>query len=96
MFFLNLIGSFPSSYVYGLIADYINDHYPEQKDMRYKTAMMITMYYNYFGLVLAGIAGILRLRLKGELGSDVNEEIERIKSIDNRERIESKDNLILY
>ena len=95
MFFLNSIGSFPSSYVYGLIADYIYDHYPEQNDMRYRTAMMITMYYNYFGLILAGIAGILRLRLKGELGSEINEEIKRIERIDNRERIESKDDMIL-
>ena len=95
MFFLNLIGSFPSSYVYGLIADYFKVHDPEQKDMRYRTAMIITMYYNYFGLILAGIAGILRLNLKGELGSDMDEETKKIESIENREKRKSKGDLTL-
>ena len=76
MFLLNGLGSFPSSYVYGIIADYIQDHYPEEKQMRYRAAMMITMYYNYVGLILAGIAGILRLKLKRELGDYGSEELE--------------------
>ena len=78
MFLLNGIGSFPSSYIFSLIADHIRDHYSEQKNMRYRTAMAFIMYYNYVGLVLAGIAGNLRLRLKGELGSSDGEEIEKI------------------
>ena len=76
MFFLNGIGSFPSSYVYSLIVDYIKEHYPEKKEMRYRTAMNVTMLYNYFGLVLAIIAGIYRFRIKGDLDNfEIEEKI---------------------
>ena len=79
MFFLNAIGSFPSSYVYALICDYINVHYPEQGNMRYRTTLMITMFYNYFGLIMVGIASIFRFRLTGDLGSSENEKDEEEK-----------------
>ena len=79
MFFLNAIGSFPSSYVYALICDYINVHYPEQGNMRYRTTLMITMFYNYFGLIMVGIASIFRFRLTGDLGSSENEKDEEDK-----------------
>ena len=92
MFLLNLIGSFPSSYVYGLIADYIKDHYPEQEDMKYRIAMSITMYYNYFGLILTGIVEVLRLRFHGELGSNVNEEIKNLEE----EKKKNKEDFTLY
>ena len=79
MFFLNAIGSFPSSYVYALICDYINEHYPEQGNMRYRTTLMITMFYNYFGLIMVSIASIFRFRLTGDLGSSENEKDEEEK-----------------
>ena len=77
MFFLNALGSFPSSYVYALICDAINRDYPEQGNMRYRTTLMITMFYNYCGLILIGIASIFRFRIKGELGSEQKEDKER-------------------
>jgi len=79
MFFLNAIGSFPSSYVYALICDYINVHYPEQGNMRYRTTLMITMFYNYFGLIMVSIASIFRFSLTGDLGSSENEKDEEDK-----------------
>ena len=79
MFFLNALGSFPSSYVYALICDAINRDYPEQGNMRYRTTLMITMFYNYAGLILIGIASIFRFRIKGELGSEKEKEEEEDK-----------------
>lgn len=70
MFFLNAIGSFPSSYVFALICDAIKEHYPEQGDMRYRTTMRITMLYNFVGLILIVIGSIFRFRLTGDFGSD--------------------------
>ena len=70
MFFLNAIGSFPSSYVFALICDSIKEHYPEQGDMRYRTTMRITMLYNFVGLILILIGSIFRFRLNGDLDTD--------------------------
>ena len=84
MFFLNAFGSFPSSYVYALICDFIKEHYPEKGNMRYRTTLMITMFYNYFGLIMIIIASILRFRLKGELGTSQND---LIKEVENEEKL---------
>ena len=94
MFFLNGLGSFPSSYIFALICDYIRDHYPEKGDMRYRDTMRITMLYNFVGLALITIASILRFRIKGELGSENNNVIkeEESKIDDKKEKmIESKE-----
>ena len=69
MFFLNGFGSFPSSYVFSLICDFIKDYYPEQGDMRYRTTMRITMLYNFVGLILVSIGSFLRFQLSGEFGN---------------------------
>ena len=88
MFFMNAIGSFPSSYVFALICDFIRDHYPEQGDMRYRTTMRITMLYNFFGLALIIIASIFRFKLSGELGSKDNKN--KIEEKEEREEKEEK------
>ena len=90
MFFLNAIGSFPSSYVFGLICDFIQDNYPEQGYMRYRTTMRITMFYNFVGLILISIGSIFRFRLSGELGNPDNNKL--INEEDNKENIEEKNN----
>ena len=77
MFFLNALGSFPSSYVFALICDFIRDKY-DQSNMRYRTTMRIVMFYNFVGLALIIIGAIFRFRIKGELGSEN-------KEIDNKE-----------
>ena len=86
MFFLNAIGSFPSSYVYGLVCDFINDNY-DSSDMKYRTAMRIVMYYNFVGLLLISIAGFFRFKIKGDLKNKNENVIEEAKeSIDMIER----------
>ena len=84
MFFLNALGSFPASYIFGLICDSLKDNYSEQEDMRYRISMRITMLYNFFGLILVILASIFRLRLEGELGSSNN--IKKVKSEDVEEK----------
>ena len=66
----NLIGSFPSSYVYSLLVDGFEK---EQEEEKYRYAWMITMGYNFIGLLYVLIAGIFRYRIKGDLSEDVEE-----------------------
>ena len=72
--FNNLIGSFPSSYVFSLLVDAFSDK--DERD-RYRYAWMITMCYNFVGLIYVIIAGIFRFRIKGDL-SENEEEKKRI------------------
>ena len=71
MFFLNALGSFPSSYVFALVCDFVRDHFDES-NMRYRTTMRVTMFYNFFGLLLIILAGIIRFRIKGDLNVEQN------------------------
>ena len=82
MFLLNGIGSFPSSYVFSLICDYIGENY-DSSDMRYRTTMKIVMLYNFFGLLLVILAGIVRFRIKGDLGIEQNKENKENKEENN-------------
>ena len=95
MFFLNGIGSFPSSYVFALICDFIRDNYDES-NMRYKTTMRIVMLYNFFGLLLIILAGIVRFRIKGDLGveqkEEGNEEEEKTDNTDENKEEKNTDN----
>ena len=95
MFFLNGIGSFPSSYVFALICDFIRDNYDES-NMRYKTTMRIVMLYNFFGLLLIILAGIVRFRIKGDLGVEQKEEgKEEEEKTDNTDENKEEDKEIL-
>ena len=92
MLFLNAIGSFPSSYVFGLICDFIKDNY-DSSNMRYRTTMRIVMFYNFVGLVLIILAGIFRFRIKGDLGAE-NKEIDKEKDDEEkREKEEIEDEM---
>jgi len=73
-FLNNLIGSFPSSYVFSLLVDSFRDR-PEEE--QYQNAWMITMVYNFIGLIYVIIAGIFRFRIKGDL-SESKEETDKI------------------
>ena len=84
MFLLNCIGSFPSSYIYALICDAFQKYYydkniNENSNMKYRHALTITMFYSYFGLIMIITASIFRFKLKGELGSSDNKQIEAKK-----------------
>ena len=97
IFFLNGIGSFPSSYVFALICDYIRDNYDES-NMRYRTTMRIVMLYNFFGLLMVILAGIVRFRIKGDLGVEKKEEeikeekVEELKEEGKEEEINKENN----
>lgn len=65
-FLNNLLGNFPSSYVYSLLADLFAKKYKDKNEnLRY--AWMVTMTYNFVGLLLVFIAGIFRFGIKGDL-----------------------------
>ena len=87
MFLLNCIGSFPSSYIYTLICDAFQKYYykNENNDMKYRHSLTITMLYSYFGLIMIIIASILRFKLKGDLGSSENKQIEEEKEEEEEE-----------
>ena len=67
----NLIGSFPSSYVFSLLVDSFKEE-PDEDKFRY--AWMITMGYNFIGLLYVIIAGIFRYKIKGDLSNNEEEE----------------------
>ena len=69
-FLNNLIGSFPSSYVFSLLVDSFRGR-PEEEQYQY--AWMITMVYNFIGLIYVIIAGIFRYRIKGDLSKNEEE-----------------------
>ena len=94
MFFLNGLGSFPSSYVFALICDFIRDNYDES-NMRYRSTMRVTMFYNFFGLLLIILAGIIRFRIKGDLNVEQNKEIKEESNENKGENNEEgKDKLL--
>ena len=79
----NLIGSFPSSYVFSLLVDGFGG---EPDETRYRYAWMITMGYNFIGLFYVIIAGIFRFKIKGDL-SENKEEKDRLIENENKENI---------
>jgi hypothetical protein len=92
MFFLNALGSFPSSYVFALVCDFVRDYFDES-NMRYRTSMRYVMLYNFVGLLLIICAAIFRFRIKGDLGVDKKEE-EKLgeNSKENKEENNDKNN----
>ena len=79
-FLTNLLGNFPSSYVYSLLVDAFapdDDKGKEEKDQsvdKYRYAWMITMGYNFVGLLFVIIGGIFRFRIEGDLSETKNED----------------------
>jgi len=78
---LNLVGSFPSSYAYSILCDAFENKGTKEK---YKYAWMITMGYNFVGLLFVIIAGIFRFRIKGDLSEDKKDE-EELSNCNNTE-----------
>ena len=63
-FLSNLIGNFPSSYVYSLLVDAFENN---NSTNNYRYAMMICMAYNFIGLLFVIIAGTYRFRIEADL-----------------------------
>ena len=76
-FILNLFGSFPSSYVYSLLADLFSKG--ENDTDKYRKAWGVSMAYNFFGLLLVIIGGIFRYKIKGDLSETQEEKKEEEK-----------------
>ena len=75
---MNLLGSFPPSYVYGALSDLFKSQLNEEDINNYQHyiySWMICMIYNYVGVILIIIAGIFRFKIKGDLSSNPDEEI---------------------
>ena len=77
-FLNNLLGNFPSSYAFSILVD-VFDQGDNNSD-KYRYAWMIIMGYNFIGLLFVIIAGVFRLKIKGDL-SDGKEE-NNINSVD--------------
>lgn len=79
-FLTNLLGNFPSSYVYSLLVDAFapdDDKFKEEDEQsvdKYRYAWIITMGYNFVGLLFVIIGGIFRFRIKGNLSETKNED----------------------
>ena len=77
-FLNNLLGNFPSSYAFSILVDVFEQG--DNNSDKYRYAWMITMGYNFIGLLFVIIAGVFRLKIKGDL-SDGKEE-NNINSVD--------------
>jgi len=95
-FLNNLIGNFLSSYVYSLIVDSFaleNKEEDAKYTDKYRYAWMISMGYNFVGLLFVIIAGIFRYRIEGDLSDNpTNEEKDEKEEEEEKEKDENKEN----
>ena len=95
-FLNNLIGNFLSSYVYSLIVDAFaleNKEEDAKYTDKYRYAWMISMGYNFVGLLFVIIAGIFRYRIEGDLSDNpTNEEKDEKEEEEEKEKDENKEN----
>jgi MFS family permease len=81
---LNLLGSFPSSYVFGSLSDLYKSKLSKEdveNNKHFVYAWTTCMAYNYVGVILIIIAGVFRFKIKGDLTSNPEEEIDKIENI---------------
>ena len=91
---LNLIGSFPSSYVFGALLDLYEKKLNKEDVQKYKHytyAMITCMAYNFIGVVFIGIAWCFRMKIKGDLDTDPQEEIQDSQNIGIDSETEKKE-----
>ena len=81
---MNLLGSFPPSYIFGALSDLIKSRIPKEEANNYSHyvySWMLCMVYNYIGVILIIIAGFFRFRIKGDLSSNPDEELNEAENI---------------
>ena len=91
--FNNLLGSFPSSYIFSALVDAFDR---KKEEEQYGYAWIITMSYNFIGLLYIIIAGVFRYKIKGDLLGESNdknalEEENMVKSEENNDKKENND-----
>ena len=77
-FLNNLLGNFPSSYIFSLLVDLFDEKDSDKPNNKYRYAWMITMSYNFIGALFVIIAGIFRFKIKGDLSE--NEKVDDTKN----------------
>ena len=84
---INLIGSFPSSYAYSLLADAFQ-YKGEESKLQY--AWMFSMGYNFVGLIFIIIGGLFRFRIDGDLSDNTDNKEELRESYDGNTKTETE------
>ena len=82
------MGSFPSSYVFSILVDAFSE---KSEEDQYRYAWMITMCYNFVGLLYVIIAGIFRYKIKGDLLGETNDKNNIEKNENNNENETNKE-----
>ena len=91
---LNLLGSFPSSYVFGALLDLYEKKLSKEDDKNYKHyiyTMITCMAYNFIGVVFIGIACCFRMKIKGDLDTEPEEEMQDSENIGIDSETEKKE-----
>ena len=81
---MNFLGNFPPSYIFGTLSDFFKSKINEEDAKIYKHyiySWMVCMAYNYIGVIFIIIAGIFRFKIKGDLSTNLDEEINDAKNI---------------
>ena len=86
--FNNLLGSFPSSYAFSALVDAFDGKTEEEQ---FSYAWMITMCYNFTGLLYVIIAGVFRYKIKGDLLGESNDKKE-LEEKENKVKSEEDNN----
>ena len=88
---LNLLGSFPPSYVFGALLDLFEKKMTQEEidnKKHYNYTMITGMAYNFVGLIFIIIAGVFRFKIKGDLSSNPDEEIKKAENLGIEEKDE--------
>ena len=81
---LNLLGSFPSSYVFGALLDLYEKKLKKEdvkNNKHYIYTMITCMAYNFIGIVFIGVACYFRMKIKGDLDTDPEVEMQDSENI---------------
>lgn len=78
---LNLIGNFPAPYAFSLILEWVRKAGEEDEKKKYEKTWLISMLYNFVGVLAISVSTYKRLKIEGDLVGEEknNEEQEEIK-----------------
>ena len=98
----NLIGNFPAAYIFSLFSDWFKGPHkdPNDKDTsHYRKAWLLSMCFNFLGVIFVVVAGMFRFRIPGDLNKDELKDIDQTDIGKLNESLEynvnDEDNLII-